>query len=357
MVPAQTPSDALQQFKEVRDTLNTQRSEIAARLDHESLFELWLKLCTKHGIENSLLFSSNPDNASSELFPIELVPVYEDWINRCKQGFADAESEQAVKFGESLAAAKAEMGARWKDGAIDAREWLCSIIDSQIKTAEAEMLLRAWFDHVTVGDILSMDSEDRNADHGNIDEKQLRKYYEGFAIGDKLPEFMQNKLDQRFTERWPEGRQLKDWQKIIGVNAWGAFWQKFGGHYLAGRNELAGATAAIKRTRKSAGEEGSVERTRSRYIKFTQSFVQWLNKRPVTLDLIKAFPKQEDVSLLKGREFLGVLFTAKQNPGTRGDMEGPLSNSDIRLSQTDADVCFGILFRREIPEPKKKVKK
>ena len=162
------------------------------------------------------------------------------------------------------------------------------------------------------------------------DREALRKFREGYEIGNTPPSHLEEKLRQDFASRWPEGKLLEhDVPKARLLCEWTQYWRQFGARYVTKITEENAAKATLSKTRELSGTEGAIERTKLRYIRFTQAFVQFLRKREVTADLIKEFPHLEGVHLKKGRDFLGVLlswFSVKWKTALR-----PLKNRRIGL--------------------------
>jgi len=151
-----------------------------------------------------------------------------------------------------------------------------------------------------------------------------------------------------FARLWPKDKMCSENDLWWLVHDLRPFWitNDCDGRYKA---EKASAKELGKKKR-AAGKEGATERTRKRWIGYTQNFRAHAGEREITPDLIKEFPKQKGVTLQKGREFLNTLLTAKDNIPLHSSLEYTLVKVKIKVPQSVAADCYAILLEGKIME-------
>ena len=170
-----------------------------------------------------------------------------------------------------------------------------------------------------------------------------------FQPGTPPPAALNAQGSATFARHW-RGKKARLEDLLFLASDFRDFWRKHQAAYdPEGHAELTQHTKEEHDRKEAAGELGAAETIRQRWIHFTEGFIEWTEKKPVTTALIEAYPKQQNVPLMKGREFLKTLLTAKGNYGLHSELEITLERVGIKVPQKVAAECYLILCERRPP--------
>lgn len=347
--PAPTIDEALDRPAMAKKDLAKKGQMLALQLSPEGLCSLMDQLALAHGVSNW-----HEDNALAE-FP-DAQPALAVYNQRLEEGLIADDRLQIALAEASLVKAKEILGIRWKEGPVDAREWMAAIIGDPEIGKYADKILRAW---ATL--LRATRFRDHRAHIAPTDERfsravrdeceSVREFVEGFFIGRPTPPPIAADVAKYFSRYWPPRKKFEtDGGKAEAVQEWHRFWTNYGMEWWTTR----GGNSRRKKdpVKKAAGEARANQRERARWVDFTQNFVEWAGKRPATPDLIHQFPNQDDVVLKKGRAFLKTLLTAKGSLALQHDLVDSLAADGIKLpADTGKEIafdCYSILVKRKV---------
>lgn len=175
----------------------------------------------------------------------------------------------------------------------------------------------------------------------------LSDYVSNFSPGSPPPKIISAHGSAAYAKYW-RGKEVDQKNLCFITSEFRPFWQKHSPAYGKALKDEVRAAEALRLLKKDAGEDGAAERTRRRWVCFTQGFWQWSNRKKITPERISQFPKQKDMVLSKGREFLNTLLAAKNHPSLRAELSETLDNVGIKISSEIVADCYAVLFERKI---------
>jgi hypothetical protein len=357
IAPSQTITELLNRPRIAKAELTTRRKCQAQAMSNDGLMTLLAVLTNSYEgaalMENGKLRQFDQDDVQ---------PAADEFSARCARGRADAQAEHEAKQAADSAHAREVFAELWREGPVDAREWMAMIIREPDASEHADLVLRTWY-ACDVAKCRLEEAEGRKSrikdPVKNAEELEalgtkiglLKSYLTGNVFDLTPPDCLEDRLIEHFNQLWPAGKQLETVsQKLHAYHDWHPFWQKYGPAYLKARREATEREIEIRKLRRFAGESSGEARRRNRWVEFSQRFTEYAEGEEITSKLIDSFPKQDNVRKEQGVEFLKTLLTARSNLPSYKAMEMTLHGVGIKLDQKTAELCSRIVFEKEIPD-------